>query len=249
MASPVCYGDIKTTYDKTISASSLVAWRSIDRSSYEYVGTIVAAKDAVPKMSTRGVTQEIDMALMADGVTVMVVIRIDGDGRCGMDDGGGPYRPYYASYSSDRGSTWSLAVPLAGTGCARPRLLSLGKAKPMILSGGRLCTEHMTGLFMWLNLAGTREGAWERYSLSYQHNMHWKGDQSYKFDERVNSSDIFESQAYTSLMQVDDTSFVVTYNKYWPKLFNGEDGCQGSDPLKIGCSSGFAMKVTLRRAP
>jgi hypothetical protein len=117
MASPVCYGDVKTTYDKTIGASSLVAWRSLSRSSYKYVGTIVAAQDAVPEMSTRGVTQEIDMALMADGKTVMVVIRIDGDGRCGMGDGPGPCRPYYASYSADFGSSWSLAVPLKGTGC------------------------------------------------------------------------------------------------------------------------------------
>ena len=46
-------------------------------------------------------------------------------------------------------------------------------------------------------------------------------------------------------MQVDDTSFVVTYNKYWPALFNGENGCQGSDPTKVGCSTGFAMRVSL----
>ena len=140
----------------------------------------------------------------------MVVVRVDGDGRCGMGDGPGPYRPYYASYSSNFGSSWSSAVPLTGTGCARPRLLSLGKAKPMVLSGGRLCTEHMTGLFVWLNLAGAPNGEWRRYSLSYQHNLHWRGDSSFKFDDRVNSSDIFETQAYTSLMQVDETSFVVT---------------------------------------
>lgn len=147
---------------------------------------------------------------MADGVTVMVVVRVDGDGRCGMGDGPGPYRPYYASYSSNFGSSWSSTVPLTGTGCARPRLLSLGSGKPMVLSGGRLCTEHMTGLFVWLNLAGTPNGEWQRYSLSYQHNLHWRGDPSFKFDDRVNSSDIFETQAYTSLMQVDESSFVVT---------------------------------------
>ena len=119
----------------------------------------------------------------------------------------------------------------------------------MVLSGGRLCTEHMTGLFLWLNLKGTRDGEWQRYSLSYQHNVHWDGDPSYKFDERVNATDIFESQAYTSLMQVGDDSFVVTYNKYWPKLFNGESGCQGADPTKVGCSTGFAMRISLRPAP
>jgi hypothetical protein len=85
--------------------------------------------------------------------------------------------------------------------------------------------------------------------VSYQHNLHWQGDPSYKFTEQVNASDVFGSQAYTSLMQVDDASFVVTYNKYWAPLFNGEDGCQGSDPLKIGCSTGFSMKVSLRPAP
>jgi len=51
MASPVCYGDVKTTYDKTMSASSLVAWRSrgSNSSEYDYVGTIIDAKDAIGK--------------------------------------------------------------------------------------------------------------------------------------------------------------------------------------------------------
>ena len=34
---------------------------------------------------------------------------------------------------------------IEGTGCARPRLLSLGVGKPLLMSGGRMCVENMTG--------------------------------------------------------------------------------------------------------
>ena len=65
-------------------------------------------------------------------------------------DGCGQYRPFYAAYSSSLGANWSRPRPLSGTGCVRPRLLSLGPGAPMLLSGGRLC--HATGpkeLFLW----------------------------------------------------------------------------------------------------
>ena len=39
---------------------------------------------------------------------------------------------------------------------------------------------------------------WMRYSISYHHNLLWQGEPQYKFDERVNHSDVFESQACTS---------------------------------------------------
>ena len=41
----------------------------------------------------------------------------------------------------------------------------------------------------------------------------WKGDQSYLFDERINATNEFETQAYTSLMQVGDNAAYVVYNK------------------------------------
>ena len=41
----------------------------------------------------------------------------------------------------------------------------------------------------------------------------WKGDQSYLFDERINATNEFETQAYTSLMQVGDSAAYVVYNK------------------------------------
>ena len=42
----------------------------------------------------------------------------------------------------------------------------------------------------------------------------WQGDKSYLFDERVNATNEFETQAYTSLMQVGDDEAYVTYGKY-----------------------------------
>ena len=45
----------------------------------------------------------------------------------------------------DGGATWSRMTAIEGTGCARPRLLSLGVGKPLIMSGGRMCVENMTG--------------------------------------------------------------------------------------------------------
>ena len=40
---------------------------------------------------------------------------------------------------------------------------------------------------------------WMRYSISYHHNLLWQGEPQYKFDERVNHSDVFESQACKSV--------------------------------------------------
>ena len=61
---------------------------------------------------------------------------------------------------------------------------------------------NMTGLFVWLNPTGMPNQPWVRYSLSYAHNQAWRGPSSYLFDDRINASNEFETQAYTSLMQV-----------------------------------------------
>jgi hypothetical protein len=36
---------------------------------------------------------------------------------------------------------------------------------------------------------------WTEFSVSYQHNLMWKGDKAYRFDEGINASDLFETQA------------------------------------------------------
>ena len=113
----------------------------------------------------------------------------------------GVYRPYFQSYTRDNGATWEKMTPIQGTGCARPRLLSLGvgcdlrqsfgqlfrtaldsfvsnqapegslllknDSKPLLMSGGRICSENMTGIFVWLNPTGQPNQNWTRYSISY----------------------------------------------------------------------------------
>ena len=111
----------------------------------------------------------------------------------------------------------------------RPHLLSF-EGNGLVLSGGRLCVENMTGLFVWFNSDGmagfvrsegaadggegtrgdfgaasaaveaappeTQSDVWQRHSISYWHNALWQGEAAYRFDERINASDLFESQAF-----------------------------------------------------
>ena len=131
----------------------------------------------------------------------------------------------------------------------------------MVLSGGRLCVENMTGLFLWLNTDGmagfeepeereqapqeeAKEQVWQRFSISWQHNQHWTGSPAYRFDERVNASNLFESQAYTGLVRVGPRDFLVLYNKYWDELYDGMPGCNPSGS-GLGCSTAFAMRVSI----
>lgn len=70
------------------------------------------------------------------------------------------YRNYAASYSTDHGVSWSSSpIPMEGTGCARPRLKRLpgdegSSSGPLLLTGGRLCVENKTGIFLWVNNDG-----------------------------------------------------------------------------------------------
>ena len=115
----------------------------------------------------------------------------------------------YQAYSSDGGQSWSTPRPIHGAGCVRPHLLSFGSAGGLVLSGGRICVENRTGLYIWHNRDGmadrdhTGNGSeWMRYSISYHHNLLWQGERQYKFDERVNHSDVFESQACKSAAEL-----------------------------------------------
>jgi hypothetical protein len=81
--------------------------------------------------------------------------------------------------------------------------------------------ENISGIFMWLNRDGmggfdssTRPDTeiWVRHSISAQHNLHWKGDPAYLFSELVNSSAVFESLAYTSIIATGPRSAAITYS-------------------------------------
>ena len=101
----------------------------------------------------------------------------------------------------------------------------------MLLSGGRMCVAHTTGLFVWVNPTGLPNARWQRHSLSYEHNL--RAPASERFDERVNASDYFETQAYTSLMQVGAREAFVTYQRFW----NGSKCCSPS--------TGYGMRISV----
>ena len=160
--------------DGPVLKMSVVAISSADGYDWTFL-SVVANATSGPHSSVFG-PDENDLALQADGKTLLCVLRMDGDGPC--DSGsrkanggtGGDYRYYAASVSSDNGLSWSHPEPIVGAGCARPRLLSLGATKPILMSGGRLCVENTTDLSLWVNPAGVVKpgsgGAWSKHSLS-----------------------------------------------------------------------------------
>ena len=61
-----------------------------------------------------------------------------------------PRTDYHASFSTDNAASWTKPKPIDGAGCVLPRLHNLPSG-PLILTGGRLCVEGITGLFLWIN--------------------------------------------------------------------------------------------------
>ena len=92
-------------------------------------------------------------------------------------------------------------------GCTRPRLKKLAGG-PLLLTGGRLCVENKTGIFLWVNVDGMggfgsdKPGMeeWQRHSITGQHNRLWTGAKQHLFTEMVNDSSVFETLSYTSIM-------------------------------------------------
>jgi hypothetical protein len=196
---------------------SMASFRSVDGGwDWQYQGMVQEAKDYVPKESTMGNTEEVDLALLPDNQTVMCIIRIDGDCDCHnlhQFPQCGTYRPYYQAFSTDMGVSWTHATPIPGSGCARPRLLSFSpngpkqlatkklekpekKTAPVLISGGRVCYENITGLFLWLNPTGAPDGDWQRISISAAHNEQWKGLPSFRFTDLINNSYYSQTQTY-----------------------------------------------------
>jgi hypothetical protein len=98
-----------------------------------------------------------------------------------------------------------------GIGVARPRLLMLGHGKgPLLMSGGRLLTEHTRDILLWISWDGTGRD-WQTFSLSYQHNA-LVNDTALRFSAAVNSTAGRATTSYTSLLAIDDQTAVVVYN-------------------------------------
>eukprot|EP01052_Picozoa_sp_SAG31_P004270 SAG31_NODE_175_length_21352_cov_3.981508_20_plen_261_part_00 len=74
-----------------------------------------------------------------------------------------------ASDLSDGGMSWSFPRPIAGAGAAMPNVQRVGKS--LLLSGGRMCGNATSDIFLWLNRDGMGGlNDFEPFSLSYWHN-------------------------------------------------------------------------------
>ena len=206
-------------FGATAPGAGVFAWHSADGLRWTFRGTVATAAD-VPA-SGEG-PNENDVSLLADGRTLLVVFRVDD----GVDGGAVGAKNYLAATSTDGGRTWSSATEMIdvngrGIGVARPRLLLLGggsgdaaaatggnaaaaaaaAAGPLLLSGGRLYTEHTRDILLWVcwDGMGTR---WEPYSISYQHNR-LVAQAALRFSAAVNATTGRATTSYTSLLRLD----------------------------------------------
>eukprot|EP01045_Picozoa_sp_COSAG04_P016816 COSAG04_NODE_1438_length_6767_cov_2.368026_1_plen_295_part_10 len=76
---------------------SVAAFRSTDGRRWEYSSVVANASDF--PWSVYG-PQENDMALLADGKTIVCLLRMDGDGGCPYHDEPGLYKNYYEAFST-----------------------------------------------------------------------------------------------------------------------------------------------------
>ena len=233
--------------DGPILKMSVIAIVSADTFAWKFLSVVANASNAA-NASVFG-PNENDIAMLSDGKTLLCVLRMDGDGPC--DSGshkanggtGGDYRYYASSISTNGGISWSHPRPIAGAGCARPRLLSLGPGKPLLLSGGRLCVENTTDLSLWVNedgmggygQSGSNGPAFVKHSLSFWHNHLWNGGNRSANLFRpswINNSADWETLAYTSIMPAGPDSAYIVYQKY-------------SAPKWGSTSASYMMKVVV----
>jgi hypothetical protein len=197
--------------DGPIIPWSLVAFSSNDTYHWQYLNIIANISDF--SWSTFGPTES-DISFLSDRRTLICVIRMDGDANCDT----GLYRYFYSARSSDGGRSWSKPSPMQGLGCVRPKLLLLDNG-PLLLAGGRLCVENTKDVLLWISFDGWAHN-WTAFSLTYHHNRLWSGDARFLFDDLVNSTDAWESLAYTSLVPQSNNSANIFYQKFftpsWP---------------------------------
>ena len=207
-------------FGATKENAGIYTWHSVDGMRWTYRGTLATA--AQFPNSGEG-PNENDLVLLSDGRTLFSVFRIDD----GVDGGKVGAKNYRSVRSTDSGRSWSIPREMndtvgRGMGVARPRMLMLGNGKgPLLLSGGRLYTEHTRDILLWVCWDGMGQD-WETYSLSYHHNALVKP--ALRFSDAVNSTSGRATTSYTSLLSIDSENAAVVYS--------GETGV-------------FAMRVTV----
>jgi hypothetical protein len=215
-------------------ATSVLAMASADGKLWEYLAPIALASDF--PASQEG-PNEMDLAWLPGDTTIIAVLRLDG----GDGPKTHPYVDYHRSVSTDRGSSWTKAAPI-GAGCARPRLLQLGGT--MLLSGGRMRNMNTSDVILW---SSTDNGeTWAVHSISAAHNVGMV-DPALRYDAKVNSTTYGprETNSYTSLVALNSTSAVVTYDMILTKKTNTSKlstHCVGwpiaDNETKAGCEEG-----------
>ena len=236
-------------------ATSIVVFHSTDGWSWNFRG-IVANASQYPT-SQEG-PNEHSATLLADGHTVMVLMRMDGG-----DGLTHPFKAFSRTVSTDLGRTWSLAQSVAGLGCARPRLHMMGQHGPLLASGGRGkpgLTEGTPGypndVKLWVSADGMGE-QWETHSLSFLHNSLMPAGTAPEllFDNSVNHTSSMsrrETTAYTALLPAgSDNEAVVIYGllRYWTAECNRSSGVmthcfnRSVHGSEIRANYGFAMRI------
>ena len=101
---------LSRTADGPEHRMSLVAIRSTDDENWHFAGVVANASGPGGYPNSSFGPTENDLAVLADGKTLMCVIRMDGDGRCSTNS----YQYYGATYSRDMVATWSRVVAMPG---------------------------------------------------------------------------------------------------------------------------------------
>ena len=199
---------------------------------------------------------ENDLILLGDGKTLMSVIRMDANERCGNARHSGVWPPstdtayqyYHQAFSSDFGKSFSQPTPIIGAGCVRPRLLLLAPGGPLLMAGGRNCVDSTIDISLWVSADGMGK-TWEEVSITGAHNALWSGPPGYLFSPEVNNSQgyIFvETNSYTNLMPLSKGEAVLLYLREWPKpgLVEGKPDKTFPEP-----TTGFAMRISSAGKP
>jgi hypothetical protein len=242
-------------------ATTVVAFRSVDGGWRWRFRGVVANASQYP--SSQEGPNEHSLAMLADGRTVMALIRMDGG-----DGPSHPFRPYSRATSTDGGRRWSTALPVQGLGCARPRLHMMGPHGPLLASGGRgkpgmneATPGYPNDVKLWVSADGMGV-TWQLHSLSYLHNMLMPAGTAPEllFDNVTNHTHSMsrrETTAYTALLPAgSDDEAVVLYGllRYWTVECNRTSGVlthcynhsvHGSE---IRANYGFAMRIVRQKS-
>ena len=107
----------------------------------------------------------------------------------------------------------------------------------LLLSGGRLFTESVIDIELWVNSDGMGR-IWDQvHSLSYEHNR-MVVNPLHRLFHQVNLTDTTNSTtSYTSLVPVDDSSAMVFYECYMVSQTPGVVGAHGHFSMKVTVAS------------